>query len=196
MLCVQKGDRDAFNALMEKHFASVMNLAARYLGAREEADDLAQEVFLKIYRARDRYRPDAKFTTWLYRITSNLCLNWIRSRKTRRTIHLGTLSGSAGEGDRMDMDPAARIEDENQMEPVDRLGQDEVHEAVRQFLSELPDRQRLAVVLNKYEDLGYQEIADVLGLTVTAVKSLLFRARETLKEKLGHLVHARAGAEE
>lgn len=194
MLSVRSGDRASFDLLMERHFASVARLAQRYLGSREDADDLAQEVFLKVYRARERYRPEAKFSTWIYRITANLCLNWIRNRKSRRSVPLGSLFESAGGGE--DSDAASTVEDEAAAEPLERLGELEVHRHVRRCLDELPDRQRLAVVLSKYEGLGYQEIAEVLDLSVVGVKSLLFRARETLKEKLAPYVRMGTGPQE
>jgi RNA polymerase sigma-70 factor (ECF subfamily) len=168
----------------------VLGLAARYLGSREEADDLAQEVFLKVYRARHRYRPEARFSTWLYRITVNLSLNWIRARKTRRQVNLGALA-TESDGDAPG-DAAARIADEASPLPLDRLSDLEVHALVRRCLMELPERQRLVVVLFRYEGKGYQEISEILELSVTAVKSLLFRAREALRERLAPLLQERA----
>jgi len=190
MMLAARGDREAFDGLLEKHYGRVLGLAARYLGSREEADDLAQEVFLKVYRARHRYRPEARFSTWLYRITVNLSLNWIRARKTRRQVNLGALA-TESDGDAPG-DAAARIADEASPLPLDRLSDLEVHALVRRCLMELPERQRLVVVLFRYEGKGYQEISEILELSVTAVKSLLFRAREALRERLAPLLQERA----
>ncbi|MBI3848246.1 MAG: sigma-70 family RNA polymerase sigma factor [Planctomycetes bacterium] len=178
MLGLQKGDTAAFEILLRRHQEPILNLAYRFLGDRDEAEDLTQDVFLRLYRARASYRPDAKFTTWLYRIASNACLNALRARKGRRAM---SLEGLAADGRNA---TPIQIEDTKASAPPVALLRDEMGERIRGIVDGLPDAQRLAIVLNKYQDLSYEEVAEAMDLTVMAVKSLLFRARERIKERL------------
>ncbi len=178
MLAVRAGDMDAFACLVDRHRNGIVNLSYRYLGNRADAEDLAQEVFLRVFRARDRYRPEAKFTTWLYRVAVNASLNEVRSRKNRPTHAAANLR--AGEDD----DGVPMIADEDATSPHDAAEREELRAHVRAAVAELPDRQRLALLLNKFHGQGYQEIADALELTIPAVKSLLVRARESVRQRI------------
>lgn len=173
MLRFRDGDEAAFEALVLKHQRAVLNLVFRYLGDAAQAEDAAQEVFLRVYRARRSYVPQAKFSTWLFRITVNYCLNEIRARKASPAGPL-PLEGLVEE-------PAARAPDQ-------RLDLEDVQRAVRAAIDELPENQRVAVILSRYEDRSYEEIAEAMQLSLEAVKSLLFRARENLKQKLARFV--------
>jgi len=172
MLRVKAGDRDAFAKLVEKHQRGIFNAAYRYVNDSTGAEDLAQEVFIKVWKARERYEPTAKFTTWLYHIASNLCLNEVRDRARHKIVQVvpGEALEGAGDGgfDR----------------PTKKVRQDEMVEEVRDAIESLPAGQRMAVILDKYQGFTDQEIGDAMGLTVPAVKSLLFRARENLRKRL------------
>jgi RNA polymerase sigma-70 factor (ECF subfamily) len=176
MLAFQKGDEEAFNALVLRHQRSVMNLVRRFVGPVPEIEDLAQEVFVRLYKARATYRPAAKFTTFLYRNTLNLCLNFLRDRKHRRAYSL-----DAGPGDE-----EARIElpDERAPDPERTAAANERALAVRQAVASLPENQRAAVVLSRWQGLSYADVARAMDLSVMAVKSLLSRARENLRSAL------------
>jgi len=179
MLAFRAGDDAAFSVLVERHQDSVMSLAYRLLGNRPDAEDLAQEVFLRVYRARRRWRPEAKFTTWLYRVAVNACLNEVRGRKTR-ALHGAAPLREAGWED--GAAPAAGGGSGDG--PADRLAREELHGRVRAAVDALPERQRLALLLNKFHGLGYEELAGSLELSVPAVKSLLTRARENVRAAL------------
>jgi RNA polymerase sigma-70 factor (ECF subfamily) len=187
MLALQEGDREAFERLLRRYQEPVQNLAYRFLGDRDEAEDLTQDIFLKVYRARSGYRPEAKFTTWLYRIASNACLNALRARKHRRRLSLDEIAskderhGSPGIGDsKVSAPPAALV-------------RSETAERVRAVVNGLPDSQRLAIVLNRFHGLSYEEVAQAMDLSVMAVKSLLFRARERIKERLAPYLREELG---
>lgn len=169
MLRFKAGEEAAFEELVRKHTKSVLNMVYRYLSDRSQAEDVAQDVFVKVYKARLKYEPAAKFTTWLFRITVNHCLNEIRSRRSQPV-------GSA---------PMEElIEEPSPENPDDRMNSVELRNAVREALDELPENQRMAVILARYHDLSYDEIAETMVLSLEAVKSLLFRAKENLKVKL------------
>lgn len=167
MLSFKEGDVNAFEELIKKHEKSILNLVYRFLGSSNDAEDLTQEVFLRVYRAKDTWQPKAKFSTWLYRITANLCFNW-RRRKTPLSLE--------------DISPPPASTEENVDNP-------EIKREVQKALLELPKNQRLALILCHYEDKSYQEISELLGYSVSSVKSLIFRARQNLKVKLKHLTH-------
>jgi RNA polymerase sigma-70 factor (ECF subfamily) len=149
------------------------------VNSAEEAEDLAQEVFLRVYRGRKKYHPKAKFSTWLYTIANNLALNVLRTRQRKPTIPLNVRdSGPLGPR------PAEQLVQDRGAQPHDRVQNQELAAVVQKALETLNERQRIAVVLNKFEDMNYAEIADVMGLTTKAVKSLLSRARENLRVAL------------
>ncbi|MHC4548675.1 MAG: RNA polymerase sigma factor [Planctomycetota bacterium] len=180
MLAVKAGDEGAFGELVSRHRDSIVNLTYRYLGNRADAEDLAQEVFLKVYRARMRYEPRAKFTTWLYRVAVNACLNEVRNRKLRPTFGAAALPG--GEGDEDAFVPTLR--DADAQSPAEGAAQAELRAQVRAAVDDLPERQRLALLLNKFHGLGYEELAATLEMTIPGVKSLLVRARENVRQRL------------
>lgn len=185
-LQVQQGDRAAFDELMRRFEGKVLGLVHRYVGPRGDAEDVAQEVFLKVYRARKSFEPRARFSTWLYRITVNLCLNDIRGRGAAKRA-LGSVSHSAPAGRDGEGSLAPTIRDERLDAPSDAAARGEEGCEVRRAIAALPEAQRIALVLNRYEEMSYDDLASVLGLTVPAVKSLLFRARENVKKTLAPL---------
>jgi len=178
MLRVKRGDRAAFADLVEKYKQPVMNFVFRSLRDEIEAEDVAQNVFLQVYKSRDRYKQTAKFSTWLFTIARNLCLNELR----RRTRHPAE---SIEETHAEHEDQAQRqYEDKTQPAPPETLLQSELAQKVEEALAELPENQRTAILLCRQEDLSYEEIAEILDCSLSATKSLIHRGRETLKEKL------------
>jgi RNA polymerase sigma-70 factor, ECF subfamily len=178
MLRVKGGDEAAFEALVNKYKQPVLNVAYRTVGDLAEAEDLAQHVFLQVFKSAHRYEPSAKFTTWLYTITRNLCLNEIR-RRSRHPAQ--SLDATLGEDDGQ---PRLQVEDVRQGPPPEALLRVELEAKVEEALAGLPEKQRTAVLLCRGEELSYEEIAEVLGTTVSATKSLIHRGRETLKQVL------------
>ena len=180
MLKVQKGDERAFVELVGRHQRTVLHLVHRFVGPVGDAEDLAQEIFVRLYQARRTYLPSAKFTTFLYRNTLNLCLNYRRDRGIRRTASLD--AGGGEEGQRIE------VADAGAPPPEAALVERERAEAIRRAMDALPENQRTAVLLLRWQDLSYQEIGDAMDLSVMAVKSLLSRAKENLRVKLSHLL--------
>lgn len=179
MLRVRSGDSSAFAELVERYQQRVVGIMHHLLGNREEAEDLAQEVFLRIYRNRTKYRPTARFATWLFTIANNLASNVLRARRRKPTQPLPAVdSGPLGARpqEQLAIDPAQT--------PAHGLRQRELADIIRSALDTLNERQRLAVILNKFEDMNYAEIGEVMGLSTKAVKSLLSRARARLREAL------------
>jgi len=179
MLAFQKGDELAFQELVERNHARVIRLAYRFGGDVSETEDLAQEVFLRIYRAGRTYRPTAKFSTWVFHIAANVGLNARRARANRRDNVSMEQVGDAGKMPRGGAGPEAHAPDEP-------MQQKDLEEKVREAIGQLPEKQQVAVVLSKYEGMSYADIARTLGCSTMAVKSLMARARENLKE---HLLH-------
>jgi RNA polymerase sigma-70 factor (ECF subfamily) len=178
MLRVKRGDRAAFSALVEKYKQPVMNFVFRSLRDEIEAEDLAQNVFLQVYKSRARYERTAKFSTWLFTIARNLCLNEIR-RRTRHPAE--SLEESQPENE----DAALRqYEDKKVALPTEYVLQGELAGKIEEALAALPENQRTAILLCRQDELSYEEIAQVLGCSLSATKSLIHRGRETLKEKL------------
>lgn len=181
MLAYQAGDEAAFDRLVERYSSLVYALLARFLGGRSGREDLVQEVFLRVIRSRARYQPTARFSTWLYRIVFNLSVN-----ETQRGAPEGlSLDRPLGEGGELDLRHLAQADVED---PSAGLERDDVVRAVREAIAALPENQRMALVLAKYHDQPYVEIAQVLGSSEKAVKSLIHRARETLRERLAPLL--------
>jgi len=169
MLAFQRGDESAFAALFERHRTRVLNTAYHFLGDKDAAQDVAQEVFVRIYTSPKTYRPDAAFSTWLYRVTANACFDEMRRRRRSRSAVSEDLPESI-------LDPAAS--------PEDQVRSNELTREVKAAIAALPENQRLAVILQRYEELSYQQIADVLKTSVPAVESLLFRAKHSLRARL------------
>lgn len=179
MLQVRDGSAAAFEELMLRYQNRLVTVLEHLVGNREQAEDLAQEVFLRVYRARHTYVPGSKFSTWLFTIANNLVSNARRSRSRRREVHLEADSGPLGTNPLERMALAAS----GQM-PTRQADKAEMRDIVRASLSALSERQRLAVLLNKFEDMSYAEIAETMNLSPQAIKSLLSRARVNLKEVL------------
>ena len=178
MLRVKKGDTAAFTELVEKYKQPVMNLVYRTIHDLTEAEDLAQNVFVQVYKSAPRYQSTAKFSTWLFTIARNLCLNEIR----RRTRHPAE-SLDAPHPEQEDQ-PLRQFEDKKTFSPPESLLHGELAGKIEEALADLPENQRSAVLLCRREDLSYEEIAGILGCSVSATKSLIHRGRETLKERL------------
>ena len=170
-----EGDELAFEVLVRRHQTPVLNLIYRYVGDRTKARDLAQEVFIRVWRAAYRYEPKAKFTTWVYRITANLCLNELKSFGKKKLLFGGS-SGEEGQprDEGSNVSPSAE----------DLLLAEERSRQISEVLQILPENQRMALILKRYDNLSYHEIAKIMECSVSAVESLLGRAKRNLQEKL------------
>ena len=178
MLRVKEGDGASFGVLLDKHRSSVVHFLFRMVQNHAVAEELAQEVFLRVYRNRATYEPTAKFTTWLFRIATHLALNSIRDgRHDRLQERL--------DDDSNDM-PMRQVKDARPSVEQSMVYQAKLDE-IRQAISVLPDKQRAAVLMHKYEEMEYSQIAKVLSCSESAVKSLLFRAYESLRARLAHM---------
>lgn len=178
MLRVKAGDDSAFDYLVEKYRRPMISFMYRMSRNSSVAEELAQEVFLRVYRSRQNYSPDAKFTTWLYRIATNLAVNHARDTKHERPEVQVSLDEPDDEtGLKIDVADGS-INAEQAIMRRERL------QAIRNHIQALPERQRTAVLMHKYQGMDYRQIAEVLKLSESATKSLLFRAYETLREKL------------
>ena len=182
MLQVKAGNDSAFEYLVQKYRRPMLNFMYRMAHNSAAAEDLAQEVFLRVYRSRESYEATAKFSTWLYRIATNLAVNHARDTRPERpenTVSLDEPDDESGRTlDLPDRTPSA----EQQLMQRERLA------AIRKRVQALPERQRIAVVMHKYQQMDYRQIADVLKLSESATKSLLFRAYESLREQLKQFV--------
>lgn len=183
MLRVRRGDAESFEALLRRHRAPLVNYFSRMVRDPALAEDLAQEVFLRVYQARERYQPEAAFTTWLYRIATNLALNAIRDRKSWAEAQTGPAGDDFQEGEPW----VARLPD-SRPTAEQRLIQADRERMIRNAVEALPEKQRAAVILHKYQEVDYRQIAKVLEISESAVRSLLFRAYETLRVRLEPLL--------
>jgi RNA polymerase sigma-70 factor (ECF subfamily) len=179
MLRVRDDDPAAFAELVGLYQHRLVGVMHHIVGSTHEAEDLAQEVFLRVYRTRKKYRPTAKFSTWLFTIANNLALNALRNRQRRPAVPLD-VSDSGPLGPR----PAEQLVQNRDASASAALQHAELTARIRRALDTLNERQKVAVILNKFEDMGYAEIAEVMGLSAKAVKSLLSRARCRLREEL------------
>jgi len=185
MLDVKAGDEHSFELLLHRYRTPLVNFLYRMVRSREQAEDLAQEVFIRVYRARDEYVPSAKFTTWLFRIATNLALNSLRDHRHQKfemSIDAPVMA-DAEDGDERPFELADKhptIEQE--------LVEEDRKKMIRHAIEKLPEKQRAAVLLHKYQELDYAEIAKILSCSESALKSLLFRAYETLRVELAPLV--------
>jgi len=184
MQLIKGGDTEALRALIETHQRRIIGTVAKMLGDDSDAEDIAQQVFIRLWKSAGRYEPTAKFTTWLFKITRNLVFNELRRRKRHPATSL----------DRpLDPNEPARTlqtADPNVKAPDTALLDDEMQAAIQRAIDELPETQRMAIVLRRYEDVSYEEIGEILDLSVPAVKSVLFRARTELREKLKQYLDA------
>ena len=174
MRLIAGGDTTAFEQLIERHQTLVAGTVARMLGSNSDVEDIAQQVFIRVWKSAGRYVARARFTTWLLKITRNLVFN--EMRRAKRHPHLP-----------VQIEPGVEempLKDEAMATPDANLLQAELQAEIEKAIMLLPDTQRMALVLRRYEELSYEEIADVLDLSVPAVKSLLFRARTELRERL------------
>ena len=178
MLRVKRGDRGAFAELVEKYKQPLLNFISRTVRDETEAQDLAQNVFLQMYKSRQRYERTAKFSTWLFTIARNLCLNEIR-RRTRHPAE--SIEENYGENEDQ---PQRQYEDKKNFLPTDNVLHSELAAKIEEALAELPENQRTAILLCRQDELSYEEIAEILDCSLSATKSLIHRGRETLKEKL------------
>jgi RNA polymerase sigma-70 factor (ECF subfamily) len=177
MARIAEGDEDAFEILVHRHQTSVLNLVYRFIGDRTQAKDLAQEVFIRVWQAAGSYQPKAKFTTWVYRITANLCFNELKSARRKKWFSFN----------RSDEDGVHTFEETlaySAPSAEDILLEKERSRQISDALQSLPENQRMALILKRYDDLSHQEIAQVIGCSVSAVDSLLVRAKRALQEKL------------
>jgi len=189
MLDVKSGDDSSFELLLRKYRTPVVNFLYRMVRDTAAAEDLAQEVFLRVYRARGQYLPAAKFTTWMFRIATNLALNALRDgryRKMEISIDQSLVDCS---GDGANEQPALEIADRQPSIEFELIRRDRA-DLIRRAVESLPEKQRAAVLLHKYQEMDYDEIAGILGCSESALKSLLFRAYETLRVDLAPLVYA------
>jgi RNA polymerase sigma-70 factor (ECF subfamily) len=178
MLRFKHGDRQAFTDLVERNTEKIHALIYRFLGDPGMLEDLTQEVFLRVYRTAARYEPTAKFSTWLYRIVANLSFNVLRDRKKGHALQLDGPGGDDDESFYRD------VPDRQAAQPHQRIQEGEQSDMLARALDQLPENQKVAIILNKYEHKNYEEIAEILNCSTMAVKSLLSRARSNLQESL------------
>jgi RNA polymerase sigma-70 factor, ECF subfamily len=168
MARIREGDMEALRLLVETHQARIIGTISKMLGSDAESEDLAQQVFIRVWKSAPRYQPTAKFTTWLFRITRNLVFNELRRKR-----HFADQAEEIPE-------PTERAD----QEPDQVLLGEELQLAIRDAINRLPESQRMAIILRRYEEMPYEEIAKVMGTTIPAVKSILFRARAELRDRL------------
>jgi len=179
---VGQGDKSCFDLLLERHRVLVVNHLFRFVRNRSIAEELAQDVFLRVYRSRTTYRPEAKFTTWLFRITTNIALNW--RRDTRHEAAHMRLDEDGPLSRKLELpDPMLRADE--------RLVLDHRAQEIRAAIEKLSPKQQAAVLMHKYQGMDYAEIAEALDCSIPALKSLLFRAYQSLRQRLAHIAPAR-----
>ena len=171
---VATGDHQAFRLLVERHQNAIVGTVTKMLGNTSDSEDIAQQVFIRVWKHAKRYKPDNKFTTYLYTITRNLVYNETRRRSRKKTVST----------DMREDEQHLQHPDDETAQPDASLLDSELREAIDAAIAALPENQRLAVVLRRYDNLPYEEIAAVLNTSVPSVKSLLFRARSTLRDTL------------
>lgn len=182
MLRVSRGDADSFGVLLNRHRGPLLSYFIRMVRDPALAEDLAQEVFLRVYQARERYQPEARFTTWLYRIATNLALNALRDRRSEPVLLEAAMEPEGDLASPLERAADVRPTVEQQLAESDR------QRLIRQAIETLPEKQRAAVILHKYQEVDYRQIASILKISESAVKSLLFRAYESLRVRLEPLL--------
>src|ERR1700730_2672173 len=174
MSLVGRGDTAAFEQLIGRHQALVAGTIARMLGSNSDVEDIAQQVFIRVWKSAGRYVARAKFTTWLLKITRNLVFNELRRSKRHAQVSLQVEEGAQ----------EIAVEDEATLTPDASLLEAELQQAIESAILQLPESQRMALILRRYEEMSYEQIGEILDLSVPAVKSVLFRARTELRERL------------
>jgi RNA polymerase sigma-70 factor (ECF subfamily) len=177
---VRIGNKYAFEVLIHRHQRSVLNFIFRFLGNRTDAEDLTQEVFFRVWKAAGTYKPDAKFTTWLYRIATNLCINRQHAIRIRRLFVQSRIQEQIQDS----KDSSIIGESAEILSPEDRIIDSEQSTRLLNAINELPTSQRVAIVLRIYDEMSYQEIAQIMGRSISSVDSLLIRAKKNLHRKL------------
>lgn len=175
---LKSGSRDAFSILVEKYHVKVIRTCTGFVHSQADAEDLAQEVFIEVFRSVNKFRGDSELSTWIYRIAVNKSLNFLRSSARRRIFSF--ITGDNGQ----EMQVASDIVAGDESNPDENMNRNEQAEALRKALASLPENQRTAFVLNKYEDMSYKEIADVMSISMGSVESLIFRAKQNLQKRL------------
>lgn len=170
---VQDGDESAFSELMRRHYRGVVNYIYKFTHSVENSEDLAQEVFIRVYRSIDRYRPEAKFTTWLYKIATNVSITAVRYSNREKNVSLDEMEESN-----------QQTGDEKIFSASDFTFRREISALIFEALETLPEKEKIAIVLCKYEEMPYIEVAEVIGCSVGAVKAYVYRGRMKLIEKL------------
>ena len=176
---LKKGDIKSFRILVDEHQKKVLNTCYRFVGNREDAEDLTQEVFIEVYKSISSFRGESQISTWIYRIAVTKSLDFIRKkkRKKRFAILKNTFSGDTVEED---------IPDNQNLNPGSKIEEKDRIRILNEALESLPENQRAAFTLSKYDEMSYKEIAEILNTTVSSVESLIHRAKENLKKKLHH----------
>ncbi len=169
-----RGDMQAFSELVDRHKDAVVGTVSKMLGGHGDIEDIAQQVFIRVWKSANAYEPNAKFTTWLFTITRNLVFNESRRLSRKKTVS----------HDEMEEEYGLETVDTRSRSPHESLEEKELTRAVDRAIADLPEKARLAVIMRRYEELSYEEIADILELSLSATKSLLFRARNQLKAAL------------
>lgn len=173
MTRAKSGDDSAFTDLMRRHYKGLVNYIYRFTNNRETSEDLAQEVFLRVYRSAKTYKPQAKFSTWLYKIATNLCFTNVKAKRREHIVSLDEMQENTGD-----------IKDSKSENADHVIYRKQIKEAIFKALESLPEKERVSIILCKYEELPYEEVAEVLGCTVGAVKTYVYRGRMRLIEKL------------
>lgn len=181
---IKGGDLDALRDLIETHQHRVIGTVAKMLGDDSDAEDISQQVFIRLWKSAGRYEPTAKFTTWLFKITRNLVFNELRRRKRHPAQSLDRAI------DPDEPERTLQTADHTVKAPDTAMLDAEMQTAIQRAIDELPETQRMAIVLRRYDDISYEEIGEILDLSVPAVKSVLFRARTELREKLKQYLDA------
>ncbi|UCF78058.1 MAG: sigma-70 family RNA polymerase sigma factor [Candidatus Eiseniibacteriota bacterium] len=179
---IAEKDHAAFKSLVERYQLTVLKTCYRILGSRQDAEDVAQEVFLRVFQGAKRFRGESAVSTWLYRIAVNLSLNHRRKHKWNRYLDVLALSDARKE------DPTSRLEAPDRDRPDRLLEQKERRRILAEALETLPERQRVALILHKYESLSYEEVAEVLETSLSSVESLIHRAKRNLQKRLVELI--------
>lgn len=177
MTRVKSGDDAAFSELMRRHYRGIVNYIYRFTNDKGNSEDLAQEAFLRVYRSAKRYKPEAKFSTWLYKIVTNLCITEVKTKGKSQSVSLDEIEENSG--DRGDLKSS---------DAYDLIFRREIGGAIAEALKSLPERERTSIILCKYQELPYEEVADIIGCTVGAVKAYVHRGRMKLIQKLRPLL--------